>query len=232
MATMFAGLFKSLDMNLEPENYWDTFHTWHTTGLAVAIAIPLIIYGAATFKPADSFSRLRKIMDESNQDDTDYFVKYGKTSYKNIGIMSLLSVAVMLFLRVPINGPILGGIFTISGFAANGKHLRNTIPILLGSTIAAYFNHLPPNAPVNAMAILFSTGLAPIAGKYGWQWGIATGFLHVAIAVFIGDINGGLNLYNNGFAGSFVAVTILPVIESFRSSCAMVRARFEGRRLK
>jgi hypothetical protein len=34
--------------------------------------------------------------------------------------------------------------------------------------------------------------------------------------VFIGDINGGLNLYNNGFAGSFVAILILPIIVLFR----------------
>jgi len=232
IATMFAGLFKSLKMDLVPESYWDTTYTWHTTGLAVAIAVPLIIYGVATFKPADSFNRLRRMMDESDPDDTDFFVKYGKTSYKNIGIMSLLSIAVMLFLRVPINGPILGGIFTISGFAANGKHLRNTIPILIGSTIAAHFNHLSPNDPVNALAILFSTGLAPIASKYGWQWGVVAGFLHVAIAVFIGDINGGLNLYNNGFAGSFVAVMILPIIEFFRSVYAMTRAKIRGRKLR
>jgi len=229
IATMFAGLFRSIGMEIVPENYWGTDHTWHLTILACTIAVALIIYGIAMDKPAVSFRRLRKIMDESDPNDSDYFSKYGNSCYKNIGVMCILSTAVMLFLRIPINGPILGGIFTISGFAASGKHLRNTIPVLIGSIIAVHFNHLESTAPVNTLAILFSTGLAPIAGKYGWFWGIATGFFHVAIAVFIGDINGGLNLYNNGFAGSFVAVIMLPVIEFFRDLYAKLSTKMGKR---
>jgi len=232
IATMFAGIFRSMGMGIVPENQWDTAHTVHLTILACGIAVALIVYSiVATDKPAASFKKFRSIMGENNPDDSDYFAKYGASCYKNIGIMAILSVAVMHFLNVlpwidepiPINGPILGGIFTISGFAAYGKHLRNTIPVLLGSIIAVQFNHLDSTAPTNILAILFSTGLAPIAGKYGWAWGIVTGFLHVSIAVFIGDINGGLNLYNNGFAGSFVAVLILPVIEFFRGVYGKMR---------
>jgi len=232
IATMFAGLFRSIGMEIVPENYWNTDYTFYLTILACGIAVALIAYGIITDKPAVSFKRLKKIMEESDPDDIDYFSKYGNSCYKNIGIMCILSTVVMLFLGIPINGPILGGIFTISGFAASGKHLRNTIPVLIGSIIAVHFNHHEPTAPVNTLAILFSTGLAPIAGKYGWFWGIATGFLHVSIAIFIGDINGGLNLYNNGFAGSFVAVMILPIIEFFRGVYAKLKARVGGRRLK
>jgi len=123
----------------------------------------------------------------------------------------------MLILGKPINGPVLGGIFTVSGFAACGKHLRNAIPIIIGSIAAVFVNNLDFKDPVHSMAILFSTGLAPIAGKYGWHWGIITGFLHVSISIIIKDVNGGFNLYNNGFAGSFVAVLILPIIYEFNS---------------
>jgi hypothetical protein len=122
----------------------------------------------------------------------------------------------MLFLGLPINGPVLGGIFTISGFAAVGKTLKNSAPILLGSAIAAYINYHDPRAPLNVLAILFSTGLAPIASKYGWFVGILIGIIHVAIAHIVGDLNGGLNLYNNGFAGGLVAITIVPLIDFFR----------------
>jgi len=234
IATMFAGLFRSIGRveEIEPERYWDTLHTVHLTVLACFIAVALIVYGIVTNKLSVSFNRLRKILNERDPDDSDYFTKYGSSCYKNIGIMCILSIGVMLALRAPINGPILGGIFTISGFAAFGKHLRNTIPVLIGSIIAAHLNHLAPTDPVNTLAILFSTGLAPIAGKYGWLWGIATGFLHVAIAVFIGDINGGLNLYNNGFAGSFVAVLMLPVIEYSRALYGKLRTRAKSRKLR
>ncbi|MCL2193302.1 MAG: DUF1576 domain-containing protein [Treponema sp.] len=233
IATMFAGLFRSIGMEIVPETYWDTLHTWHLTILACGIGVVVIIYGIAIDKPSVSFKRFRNIQNESDPHDNDYFSKYGSSCYKNIGILCLLSTAVILLLGMmseegPIlNGPILGGIFTVSGFAASGKHLRNTIPVLIGSVIAVHFNHLSPTAPVNVLAILFSTGLAPIAGKYGWQWGIATGFLHVSIAVFIGDINGGLNLYNNGFAGSFVAVMILPIIEFFRGGYARLKTKIK-----
>ena len=215
IATMSAGILRSLGVEIVPENYWNTeqAHSLYLSALAFTIAAGLIIYGIIAEKPALAFQKLKKLINEKDQNDCDYFIKYGKTSYINIGIMCIMATALMLSLGIPVNGPVLGGIFTIAGFGAHGKHLKNTIPILIGSIIAAtYFNHIESTAPLNTLAILFSTGLAPIAGKYGWHWGILTGFVHVSIAIFIGDINGGLNLYNNGFAGCFVVVTVLPII--------------------
>ncbi|MCL2196023.1 MAG: DUF1576 domain-containing protein [Treponema sp.] len=216
IATMFAGFLRSIGVEIIPENLWDTEHTNQLAVLAYSIAAALIIYGFITDKPKNVIKKYIKLLKENDPNDCDYMTKYHNTGYVNIGIMCIVSTTVMLCLGKPINGPILGGIFTVSGFAACGKHLRNAIPVLIGSIIAAHLNHLEFDASVNTLAILFSTGLAPISGRYGWHWGIITGFLHVSIAVFIGDVNGGLNLYNNGFAGSFVAVIILPVITAFK----------------
>jgi len=216
IATMFAGFLRSIGVEIIPENLWDTAYTNQLAVLAYVIAAVLIIYGFITDKPKNVIKKYIELLKEKDPDDCDYLTKYHNTCYVNIGIMCIVSTTVMLCLGKPINGPILGGIFTVSGFAACGKHLRNAIPILAGSIIAAHLNHLEFDASVNTLAILFSTGLAPISGKYGWHWGIITGFMHVSIAVFIGDVNGGLNLYNNGFAGSFVAVIILPVITAFK----------------
>jgi len=134
----------------------------------------------------------------------------------------------MLVLGKPINGPILGAILTVCGFAACGKHLKNATPIIAGSIIAVFLNHLDRSASVNTLAILFSTGLAPISGRYGWYWGIITGFLHVSIAIFIGDVNGGFNLYNNGFAGSFIAVLILPIILTFKTLTDKIKKKMSA----
>jgi len=216
IATMVAGFLRSVGFEIVPENYWNTDiqNTLHLSILAFIIAFGLIIYGIFTDKYA-SFSKFRKLTEEKDQDHCDYFIKYGNTTYINIGIMCIMTTVLMLFFEIPVNGPVLGGILTIAGFGAAGKHLRNVIPIFIGSIIAAkYFNHIEFNAPLNALAILFATGLAPIAGRYGLYWGIITGFVHLSIAIFIGDINGGLNLYNNGFAGSFVVVMILPIVVS------------------
>ncbi|MCL2802270.1 MAG: DUF1576 domain-containing protein [Treponema sp.] len=215
IATMFAGFLRSVGIKIVPENIWDLEHTVHLAILAYSIACALILFGLITDKPLNALKKLRKLLREKDPDDCDYLTKYHNTCYINIGIMCIVSTTVMLFLDIPINGPILGGIFTVSGFAACGKHLRNAFPIIIGSIIAAHLNHLGFDSSLNTLAILFSTGLAPIAGRYGWHWGVIAGFMHVSIAVFIGDINGGLNLYNNGFAGSFIAVIILPIIAVF-----------------
>jgi hypothetical protein len=216
IATMFAGFFRSIGIEIIPENYWDTSHTLHLAILIFTIAAALIAYGLFADKPLIDIDKFRKLMNERDPEKPDYFAKYGTTCYINIGVMCILTTGVMLLMNIPINGPVLGGILTVSGFAATGKHVKNTVPILIGSIAATHFNYMEATAPINILAVLFSTGLAPIAGKYGWRWGIATGFLHVLIAVFIGDINGGLNLYNNGFAGSFVVIIIVPTIIYFR----------------
>jgi hypothetical protein len=216
IATMFAGLLRSIGIEIIPENLWDAEHTIPLAATAYIIASSLIIYGIVTER-SNAFKKFIELLKEHDPYDCDYLLKYHNTCYINIGIMCIVSTTMILLLGIPVNGPILGGIFTVSGFAACGKHLRNAIPIIIGSIIAVQLNHLEFGTPVNALAILFSTGMAPIAGKYGWHWGIVTGFLHVSIAVFIGDVNGGLNLYNNGFAGSFISVLILPIIVVFKT---------------
>ncbi len=45
--------------------------------------------------------------------------------------------------------------------------------------------------------------------------GILAGMLHVAIATCTSQMYGGLNLYNNGFSAGWVAIIMVPVLESF-----------------
>jgi hypothetical protein len=183
---------------------------------AYALGAALIVFGLIADKPANAYNKFVQLLKEKDVNDNDYLSKYGYTCYINIGLMCIVATSVMLILGMPINGPVLGGIFTIAGFGASGKHLKNTIPVLIGSVTGALLNHLELADPANSLAILFSTCLAPISGKHGWQSGIFVGFLHVSVAIFIGSLNGGLNLYNNGFAGGFVAITFVPIIVFFK----------------
>ena len=66
-------------------------------------------------------------------------------------------------------------------------------------------------------AVLFCTGLAPIAGQFGVFWGMVAGFLHMTIVQNTSILHGGMNLYNNGFAAGLVCVLLLPIIEALRS---------------
>lgn len=54
--------------------------------------------------------------------------------------------------------------------------------------------------PGPLLAVLFCTGLAPIAGQFGVFWGMVAGFLHMTIVQNTSILHGGMNLYNNGFA--------------------------------
>ena len=53
--------------------------------------------------------------------------------------------------------------------------------------------------------------LAPIAGRFGIIAGIFAGFVHVSMAFNVGYLHGGINLYNNGFSGGFVAAMLVPI---------------------
>jgi hypothetical protein len=215
IATFATGLFRSMGHQVPPENYWDTEHTRILAIGAFSFAIAAIVFGMIVGGWKNSFDKFKRIVRERDRDNNDYYLYYGSTCYINIGIMCIIATTTMLLLGIPVNGPTLGGIITIAGFAVAGKHMRNTIPVLVGSILATQVNVLDQSEPANALSILFSTGLAPIACKFGWPWGIIAGFLHVSVATNIGLLNGGLNLYNNGFAGGFVAITLVPLILLF-----------------
>jgi hypothetical protein len=215
IATFATGLFRSMGFDIVPEDFWATDYTHILAIGAFSFAFAAIVFGLLSGGRKAALLKFRKIVKERDRDNNDYFLYYGSTCYINIGIMCIIATATMLLLGIPINGPVLGGIITIAGFAVAGKHMRNTIPVLIGSVAASFFNQFDPTGASNALSILFSTGLAPIACKFGFVWGIIAGFLHVSVATQIGLLNGGLNLYNNGFAGGFVAISLVPLILLF-----------------
>ena len=77
--------------------------------------------------------------------------------------------------------------------------------------------------PSPMLALLFSTTLAPVAGKFGVLVGLLAGYLHSSVALNVGLLYGGMNLYNNGFAGGIVAIFMVPVIQSVMDRRARAR---------
>ena len=103
------------------------------------------------------------------------------------------------------------------GFSALGKHIRNILPVLIGVIIASYLKIWDLNDPSSTLTLILSTTLAPITGEFGILWGIVAGFLHSSVALNVGAVYNGTNLYNNGFAGGIVAIFLVPIIQSVRS---------------
>jgi len=137
-------------------------------------------------------------------------------SLLNMSLLGFLSTYYVLLIGGQLNGPIIGGIFTIVGFGAFGKHVKNVIPVLSGVFLAALLQVWEPSSTGALLAALFGTTLAPIAGTYGWGHGIVAGFLHMAVVMNVGYLHGGMNLYNNGFSGGFVAAALVPIFDSLK----------------
>lgn len=158
----------------------------------------------------------RKILKYKGRLITDFthLVGYGVT-FVNMSILGLISITYVLLVGGVVNGPVLAGIFTVVGFGAFGKHVRNVFPITLGViTVALLFGFKLSSTGV-IISILFSTTLAPIAGTYGPVVGFFAGMLHMFLVQNVGIIHGGINLYNNGFAGGLVAGVLIPIIDAF-----------------
>ena len=134
----------------------------------------------------------------------------------NMGINGLIAIGYIILIGGNLNGPTLGGIFTISGFSALGKTPRNITPIILGVVLGSMTKTWGIADPPIQLAALFGTTLAPIAGVFGWQYGVLAGYIHSSVVLNVGFLHGGFNLYNNGFAGGIVAALLVPLIETFR----------------
>ena len=159
-----------------------------------------------------SFKEYLKFHKHSGRLITDFFFLYKNSIYINMGVLCAIATTIVLVLGAQFEGIVMAAVFTIVGFACFGKHTLNIIPIMIGAGLSAYFNLWDMTGSANIAAVLFASALAPIAGKFGWIWGIVAGFLHVSVAMFVGEMNGGLNLYNNGFAAGFIAMFLIPVI--------------------
>ena len=213
VATFTISILRSGGFEIATMNLWAMDYNLPLGVLMYVISAVFIVLGFVT-GGKDIWEKMRKINKHDGRLVTDYYALYGDVIYLNMGILCALSTTVILLLGGQINGATMGGIFCVVGFGALGKNLRNVLPIMAGIILGAWFDVQGLTAHGNQLAILFGTGIAPLAGRFGVKWGIICGFVHVNLVGFIGQLNGGLNLYNNGFAGAFVVIFMIPVISA------------------
>lgn len=214
LATLLMSIMRGLGINLESRLLWHTGSNKILFILMFICCIYLIIVGLIYGK--NNKRNLSNINKQTGRLISDFYLIFGESTYINMGILGILSTLFVILIGGDLNGATICGIFTIIGFGSFGKNIRNTIPIIIGATIAGIFNVNEINSPSLLLSILFSTTLAPISGKFGWKYGILAGMIHVNIVANIGYLHGGLNLYNNGLAGGFVAMILIPLITTFK----------------
>jgi len=178
---------------------------------SVGLAIAGLLFGKVRIQ------QLIRLWSRSGRLVSDFIASDGfSVVLVNMGLLGVLATSYVLVVGGELNGPILGGIFTIIGFGAFGKHPLNTMPILLGVFLAATLHVFDTHSTSALLAALFGTTLAPLTGAYGWAVGIIAGFLHMSMVMNIGYLHGGMNLYNNGFSGGFIAATLVPLLEALK----------------
>lgn len=208
---MFAtGVLRMFDIEIEPVSIL-------SGGNNLVLSIYLLVVFTALFLVGLSlngwsFRNYRQLLCLSGRYKTDFIATcgYGITLI-NIAIMGFISWAYIIMIDGQLNGPSIGAIFTVMGFSAYGNHPKNTLPIFLGALIASLLNIHDPSGTVSIIATLFGSTLAPIAGYFGAPAGVLAGFVHVSMAINISYLHGGMNLYNNGFSGGFIAATLVPL---------------------
>lgn len=215
IGTVLTSILRNLNIDISPVNIIYDNDTNLIIGLFIFLFLYLIIVGFIinNFK----FKNFPQILQLKGRivNDFTHSVGYGIT-FINMGLMGLICLLYVIMINGSVNGPVIAGIFTVCGFSAFGKNIYNCLPIVLGVIMSALLFGYKLSSIGILIAVLFSTTLAPMAGNFGIFWGITAGFLHLVLVTQIGVIHGGINLYNNGFAGGIVAGFLIPVIRSFR----------------
>ena len=211
LGILVVALYKSYGFVPDPVMIWTSEHNGSLTGFLTLLFGSMILGGLCLDRQA--LSKLPAIIRLSGQAPTDFITVVGTgTTLVNMGVCGLIGLGYLLIVGADVNGPTTGGIFTIVGFAAFGKHPGNIVPIMLGVFIGSLAKPWNASDPSIVLAALFGTTLAPVAGQFGWFWGIVAGFMHSSAALTVGYAHAGLNLYNNGFAAGIVAAVLVPVI--------------------
>ena len=210
IAIIMRTVLTGIGFDIAPVYYW---HSDSMIPLTVFLSILfLFLIAVGLYCGENNKKNMSALMSRTGRLASDYYGDYGESAYINMGILGFLGVIVSIIVSGNINGPIIGGILTMAGFGAFGKHIRNAAPIMIGLLIGYIFvNFVAPNEAA-ILAVLFGTCLAPVAGSFGWKWGIATGFIHMLVATGITEAHGGMNLYSNGLAGGLVVMFLIPVI--------------------
>lgn len=216
VGTLVVALYMSYGFVARPVFVWTSGNNALLGGFLAAIFGAMILAGY--WLDRDAFSGLKRVLQTSGQAPTDFLALEGLgPTLVNMGLCGAVATLYILLIGGDLNGPVIGAILTIVGFAAYGKHPRNILPIMIGVFLGSLAKPWSIDDPSIQLAALFGTTLAPIAGRFGWHWGLVAGFVHSSAALTTGPMHAGLNLYNNGLAAGIVASVLVPVIIAIRA---------------
>ena len=215
LAFIFVPLMVSL--GADPTTYYRWASGYNVIFFILLAGLCLLLILAGLFLDHRPFwavwAGYRRLLQTSGRAASDYLRMFGHSVVMiNAGINGLIGTAFILSIGGDLNGPTIGGILTIMGFSAFGKHAFNILPLMAGVVLGGAVMHWSLSDPAVQLACLFCTTLAPVSGYFGWPYGVLAGFLHSSVVLYTGSPVAGMNLYNNGFSGGLVAIVLYPAI--------------------
>ena len=209
-----VAIMRQFKVEIEAVSVLGSEHSLQLTIFALILFLSFFLF--SFYLKGWDLKDYRKLMKSSGRLLTDFVQLYSSgMAFFNMGIIGLIGLGFLKLVNAPINGPVIGACITASAFAAIGKHPRNVLPLMIGTSLATLL-HGSFQSTATILAILFGMNLAPIAGQFGWLAGILAGYLHVAVVGHVLPLHAGFNLYNNGFSAGFVAAFLVPLIESVK----------------
>ncbi len=164
-----------------------------------------------------------------------FTTKYGNAPFlMNVGIFGLMIVG-YFNLAGAIDGSAakiwtgmtFGIVFCMLATCNSGSHPRNVLPIMVGYVAASFLfgwifralggeNYaLTIGSQTILIGLCYANGLSPIAGKYGFGYGILAGGVHYLLVSAVPDTHGGFLLYNGGFTAALICLMLIPQLEKF-----------------
>lgn len=215
ISSAFNGVLRAFNLRASEISILSNDHNLFLYLFVAILALVLLIAGII-LNPK-SFKMIPDLYKRSGRLVSDYIRDYG-VSIVMINQASLLTfeILICLIFKIELNGAIFGTILAVSGFAGSGLHLKNTSFVMLGAILMCLVTKTNITSTSIIIGILFSAGVAPIAGRYGIVAGIIAGMLHIAILPLCRSFQGGYDLYNNGFCAGFVACILIAIIEAFK----------------
>lgn len=215
LAMVTVPLMAAANRSPEKAHYWATGYNLPLGILLAVLCVMLVLTGTLYGRRKAWQEYAHMVRHMSGRSPSDFLRMFGPgATLINMGINGAVSTALILLTGGDLNGPTVGCIFTVIGFSATGKHVRNILPIMAGVLLGSLVFHFSINDPAVQIAALLCTTLAPFSGVFGWPFGVLAGFLHSALVLEAGSVAEGVNLYNNGFSGGLLAIVLYPVISS------------------
>ncbi len=119
---------------------------------------------------------------------TDYFqlANVGATLL-NVGVMTLMSLALIKLTKAAFSGAVIAGVFTMLGFSFFGKNFYNTIPIVLGVFMYAKASAQPFSGVL--LHAMFGTALSPLVSELSFNMGLPL-YIGIPLGVAAGLLTG------------------------------------------